>query len=804
MAFEIRHAFRAMYRSPAFAVAVVATLLTGVIVVTSVVSYMYAIYFAPLPYHEAERIVNVGERRGRFGLTTAADAVLLLRQPMRSFERVSAYSAEGSTAILANTARPVRVLRVDTSFSPLFNLRPSVGRLLAAEEVLSNARVALIAYQLWEAQFGADSGAVGRRISLGGESYVIVGVLPGSFRFPYQTDFIVPIDEASIAAGASEVSGFYVLAKLRRGAGQSAATQEVDALSRNVLSARPRQRSLIVHPEMLDRRGRAYLPVPAVFVVAAVLVLCIACVNAANLFMARGAARRSENAVHAALGASVSRLIVRNILEAAVLSAIAVGLATTLTPLVVRMGLSVIPTDGFPSWLRIQTDYRVLLFACAVLVIVSLTVGLLPLQETLRFDIAESLKTNVNTGAVTGRLMRASHKMVTVQVAFGVALVITAVLLIKSYRYVSKIDFGYPAEQIATVWPMFDASSYSSPELQQRFLEDAALAVRAENAVDFATTRSYFQSLISADGASSRRSLGNAVLTDDDSAAAVRLSAQAKQYVVGDEYFDMLGLQVREGRGFLRSDISDGPAVVVVSVTGARLLWPGGSPVGRSIETGKGRAIVIGVVDDVNDIHRSQEGLTNTAEPVLYYSPRQARGLHGVLLARGDDVNMVRAIALSRIGAVDSRVMIGPERTLADQRREALFLTRTFGGLVGAAALTAIALSIFGTYAVVAFGVARRRREIAIRMAIGASRAAIARQVIQDTMSSVGLGLVVGLGVAAILARGLRALLLGVSTVDIGTYLIVPILMGGICLGACWLPVHRTTGRDPLLALRIE
>ena len=818
--FDLRFAARSFKRSPGFATVAFLTLVVGIAAVTSIFSYVDAVYFSALPYKDAERIVALNERRPVGFVSYSAvslDAARLIRQASRSFERVSMYDERSGTVMFGTEPHGFRALAVDSAFIPLFDFRAEVGRLITLDEINAGLPAVMISDQLWRAQYGGDPSAIGKSISIGVRSYTIVGVLPPGFRFPYQTDAITGLGPASDSSAITHDRDYAMIGKLRPGVSRAAARAELRVLAPRLVALDPRAYAgarLEVRDEMLDRKATSFMPVPSLFLGAGLFVLLIACANVANLFLARAAERRSEMAIRASLGAGRWRLVRQTLGETLLLGALAALCGTALSAALVRLGLHFIPTAGFPSWFHVGIDLRVLAFAVGVTVLVTIAVGLLPALEGTRFDLVSALKSGGDGGVARSGVARASRRGIVVQLAFAVALFVSAARLVRSYQRIAQIDLGYPAERIAIAKPLFDPARYGAWSSRAQFADDIARSAAQLPGVSTVAIRGNFVELRSTSQPhAAARTLDDAsrfdsrLIPDRDTSRAVRVRPFPSTTVVSDDYFSLLKLRMRVGRNFAPDDIAGSPAVTVVSASVAQKLWPSSNPVGHTIQVGsRGDALtIIGVVDDIRTLRGGSAGFTDTPVPTLYLSTRQALSAYPEILLTGrGDVLALRARLADLIRAADPSLILIRDLTLASQFDEAMLVTRVFGGLIGVFALSALALSIIGIYGVVAFGIAQRTREIGIRIALGGTPGDVMRVIVKEGLRFVTVGLAVGLLLAAGVGRLVKTFLYGVSPLDPIAYATVCLAFGAVAIVACWWPARRVTRIDPLIALRAD
>jgi putative ABC transport system permease protein len=809
---DLMYAARVFRRAPLFTGVAFVTLVAGIASVTTIFSYMNAVYYAPLPYANADRIVAVGQTMGLAVPTSTFTAVKVFKASARSFERIVVFSEDAET-IGDGTGDPrqIRTLRVDTSFFQLFALRAQVGRMIAPDEINGGAHVAVISDQLWRTRFGADPSLVGRMLDRPGRTPLrIVGVLPVGFRYPYQTDLMSPL--ASTDARDDESHGYAIIAKLRPGVSKATARAEVSGIAALLPeSNRHGGDRFTMLNEMLDRRARQFFPFPYLFLGTALFVLLIACSNVANLYLARAAVRAREMAVRAALGASPWRLIRQALTETLLLGAAATSVGVLLSGLLVKVGLVLIPTQGLPSWFDVSVDYRVLAFGAGVSILVTLAVGILPAREGTRPDVTRALKDGDVGGSTSIHVVRNSKKGLALQLALAVSLSVTSALFVRSYFNLTKVDFGYPADQIAVVQPLFDQARY--PDFAQRLdlLSDvAARALRAPAVRKVALQGDFleFSRVAEARSATEGRLYDRRWVPDGDTTRIVRdLRIRGQIRVVSDNYFSLLGLALTEGRGFTTRDFNGGEQVAVISAAAARLYWPDQNPLGHTIREGAAGepARVIGVVENTFDLMGGRNGFSSEARPIVYLSVRQAVSANlGIVATGAAEVRQVRAGVLSALRSVDPNVVLMRTETMASMLDEAFLVTKVFGGLMGAFSVVGLLLAVIGIYGVVSFGVARRTREIGIRVALGATRHSVIRLIVSNAIKFVGLGGIFGTLLALGLGKLLRTFLFGVSEFDPVAYVAVSLLFGGVALLACYVPAHRAASVDPLIALRSE
>jgi putative ABC transport system permease protein len=812
---DLRIAWRSFRRAPGFAIAAFLTLTLGIAAAASVFSYYDAAYHGALPYHDASRLVAVGEvhAKSRFAPSfsdVSADAVRLIRASSRSFERVSAYDQDYVVVAFGNEPQPINALRVDSAFFPLFALRAEIGRLPSPEEIRDGAPVAAISDVLWRSRYGASPAGIGQRMTIHGTAYRIVGVLPAQFRFPYQTDLITPLPERALGdtVGTSTVS---LVAKLRPGATRASVRAELAVIGHRLAASGPRRladASLVLRDEPLDRHPQRYLPYPVVFLGASLLVLFIACANVANLFAARWAQRRGELAVRASMGAGTARILRHIIAESALLSIVASAAGTLVALGAVKYYLHLVPTSGFPSWFHVGIQRHMLELAVALAIVATLIGGLLPARNVMRFDLVGTLKGAADVMA-SRRVGRGNRRGVVLQLALAAGLFVAAALMLRSYAGLAHVDVGYPAAQIALAEPGLNGDRYPDAVTQTRFATDVVDAAVETPGIARAAVIGFGSHLRGIpDSVWERRSGSSRLIPDGDSTRAI-VDRSNQIDIVSDQYFSILHLRTMSGRTFGPADREGGAPAAVISARAAALLWPHESPIGHALQVGADgeRLTVIGVVSDTRDLGMS-EAHEYTTEPrvTAYLSTRQAVSWHPQIIAAGPgNVATVRRALVGVIHGVDRMVLLAPrETTMAAPMEYLRFGLSMFGGIIGALALVAFALAIVGVYGVVAFGVAQREREVGIRMALGATSGGVVRLVITDTLRFAWVGVLVGFAIAALGSRLLRTFLFETSRFDPLVYGVVAAVFAGVAVFAAYLPARRAARLDPVVALRSE
>jgi putative ABC transport system permease protein len=816
VAADIRFAFRSLRRAPGFVVVAVATLSIGIASVTALFSMVYAYAFRPLPYKDADRIAVLGEHRPKAyrGLRTISlDAARAVSFGARSYERTSLFDTHYSRGTIGEQLVDLEMMLVDSSFTPLFGIRPQLGRTLTADEIAANAPSIIISDQLWRTRFGAEASAVGRKIRIADELVTIVGVMPVGFRYPDRTDLWRPLHIVD-----STDATVTLLAKRRREVSEQSARTELSGIARRLAQSDSQVFAgvSIVPMEMIDRKVGGGLPIAGLFVGAAVLVLLIACANVANLLLVRAAERRGEMAVRASLGASRRRLLAQSLTESMIIAVTSGVIGTLLSIVLVRVGLSIIPSAGFPSWLSFGIDFRILGFTMAVVTLVTLGVGITPAREGTRFDLVRALKLGGDGGSAKSGVAKRARTGIIIQLMLSVVLFVGASLFLQSYRKLAVVDVGYAADKIVRLGLYFDPDRFPDHTLRMRFALDVRAQIVELSSVRHAAIRGGLdESTVSESIAvvsttrNSRRTErpDRRLFVDGDTAASFRGGAGYPWFFgVSNDYFQTLGLRVLRGRTPTSDDGQASAKVIVLSHELADKLWPHQDPIGRTIQFGaRGtRIAVIGVVEDVRDIQGGRAGISASPRPYGYLSTDQVSIWNPEVLLTGDNgIPALQAAARLVSRRMDPTVTTVAE-TMAKEAETERWVVSIFGGLMAGFAVAGLVLSTIGIYGVVAYSITQRTREIGIRLALGGTSSDVLRLVMRQSARFVGVGLLAGIPLSLGAGRLLRVLLFGVATADPLTYAAVCVVFGSVAMLACYLPAQRVTRIEPLLALRSE
>ena len=803
---DLRYAARALRRQPAFTLSVVLVLALGIGAAAAMFSAVDAALLRPLPFQRDDRLVVVRgvdnpTREFRDGAQRSPylpDA----RAQRDVFVRLGAVATGGLN--LTDPVAPAR-LRVALATTDLFatlGVQPAIGRGFVAEEGTPDGPLAVILSDaLWRRHYGGDPAALGRELRLNGKPYRVVGVMPRGFGFPEETEAWLPMPEPMTRARWDAFRGWMptrVVARLAPGVTAGEAERRVDALIRRF---RPPERgddtfdAPRVEPlrdALVGTRRTALL----VLLGATTLVLLVACANVSNLLLSRSAARREEMALRAALGAGrgriVRQLLVESLLLAAAGAALGVGVAYA------SLGaLSALTPEELAGTVAPRVDLRVLAFALVVALAAGVGFGLWPALGLARSDAGETLKGGAARGATSRDGARARRALVVAELALALVLSVGAGLMLRSFRALVTTDPGADVSSVASLELTLAQAAYPNRAAQQDFYARVLARLRAIPGVQAAAVvnelplrgKSSISITVQPEGA--------------PPPADPREMRFAQLLFVSADYFRTLGIPVRRGRGFTLPADSARPEVVI-NETLARTLWPGVDPIGRRLASiypdGRPGPVVVAVVGDVK-----AGSLASDVSGQMYYPAEDSPPTNAALVVRGTLPPRVLAARLAQaVRAVDPAQAVHEVRPMAEVVSRAIAPRRANTLLITAFGVVAVALAAIGVYGVVAYGVARRTREVGIRVALGARPGEVLSLFVREGLALAAAGVALGLAGAWAGRRLLASLLYGVGPGDPAAFLGAALALLAVAVVATVLPARQALRVDPAATMRAE
>ncbi len=806
---QVRFAFRTLRRNPGFAAVTVLTLGLGIGATTAIFSVVEAVLLSRLPYEQADRLVSLSNRYlpdGTLGGISYPE-YWEYREPNSAFEGVAAYSLQNTT--LTGLETPVRIqgLRVSPTYFDLLRTPFAKGRgFLPEEEVPGSAPVTIISHRLWQTAMGADPDVIGRSIVMSGRARTVVGVVGhdhaslAPLLLPGRTaDFWLPVvlDPASFDQSTVEVHNLSAIGRLSDDVSPEAASRAMDPAVARLSELYPGissegGREVAVTP-LADRVVGDLGSTLSLLLAAVGLVLIVACVNVANVLLARGEARISEASVHAALGAGRVRLTLHSLTESVVIG-LAGGALGMILALWAQRTLVRLAPPGLPRLDEVGLNLSVFGFCAGISLAAGLLAGLLPSMRLWREDLVQGLKSSGRGGALGARRTLLKRGLVVGQVAAAVVIASAAGLLGRTLLELRAVNPGFETEDILMVDVNASGAQYGTLESIRSFYRTLLDRVEAMPGVTSAS-------------ASWQTPLQNG-MSDWPIQASVEsaewVSADPNQ--VSNSYFETLDISLVDGRLFDESDLARPEGAVIVGETAARQLFGEGRAVGRLVNINFDRPVwreIVGVVDDIRVRGMASEPRPQTYVPLVSvpFGPSPSLTL---TIATGIPAATFRPALIEIMRSLDPDIPIGQVQSMDAQVSLSMGRERFLAILLGTFAGTTLLLGAIGVYGLLAYDVSRRRREIGLRIALGAHPRGVLGRVVRGALVLASIGVVIGLVGSLVTARLLEGLLFGVSSTDLGTLGLVSLIVMGTALAAGFFPARRAAALDPMTTLREE
>jgi putative ABC transport system permease protein len=800
MSTDLRHAVRLLVKTPGFTLLVVGVLAIGIGATTSIFSIVNGVLLKPLPFPESDRLVAIqsvtkGDEDGTASVPDITDL-----QAARTVQDVVAYT--GGSVILTGRGEATTLLTSFVTGDLMTTLRAPLlgGRSFTPADVRPGAPpTAVISESLWRERFGRDLSAVGAAATIDGQPFTIIGIAPDAFEFPIQAkrvDAWLPVTTTQIGEHLAAQRGahfMHTIARLRSDASIEQAADELGAIAGRLARDYPKTnaaRTVRVLP-LQERIVREHRSALTVLLAAVAGVLLIACANVANLLLARGVSRRRELAIRTALGASRARIVSQLLIESLLVAIVAGAAGVLLSAWGVAAIVAASPVD-IPRLQSVRIDQSVLWFAAALSAATGIGFGIIPAFQVSRTDAGETLKGT--TGGSDPRGARTRQVLVAAEVALSLLLLVGAGLLARTLVNLERVDVGFVAERMLAMEISLPDTRYPTPEARIAFYRRAIDALRALPGVRSAAASSTLP-LTGNDMGIGFRVEGRPVRDEDHTNAAY--------HAVSPDYFATMGIRIVRGRAFTARDDERASLVLVISETMARTYWPNEDPIGKRATIGYGATgprEIVGIVGDVKESELSEPARSEMYAPF----PQTPWPFFTAVVRTERETAPVAASLRTAVTRLDPEQPPGEVQALTHYVREATAQPRFTALLAGTFAALATLLAGLGIYGVLAYSVAQRRREIGIRMALGARAADVRSLVVGQAVALGGVGVAIGLAGALALTRVLASLLFGVSAADPLTFAAVCLLLMTVVALAAWLPARRATRVDPLVALRAD
>jgi putative ABC transport system permease protein len=813
---DIRHAVRLLRQRPGFTLVAISALALGIGANTAVFSVVNGILLQPLPYTHPDRLAQLMLTfRDGMGNSVSIPKYIAWKTETQAFDSLCAYDFSGPGLNLSGGSAPEQIkgIHVSSDFFPVFDAKPAIGRVFTtAEDRPGGPPLAVMSHGLWVRRFGADPGEVGRTLVLNGEPYTVIGVLQAAFRSYPPADLYLPLQ----ADPNSTNQGHYlrVAGRLKPGMTLQGAQAQLKVAAERFRQRYPqaigKDESATAVPFQESMVGNVRQPL-MILLGAVAMVLLIACANVANLLLARATDRSREMAIRGALGAGRWRII-RQLLTESLLLALAGGVAGLVLGAAGARALLALTPGNLPRAQEFSSapllDWRVMAFTMAVALLTGLIFGIFPALQISRTDVNSTLKESGSRSG-SGRRHFARDAMVVSEIALALVLLVGAALLVRTFASLRKVDAGFNPSHVLSFETSLAGSKYSHTGPVALLTEDA---VRRIESVPGVVAAALVPFLPLEGGFGLGFDIPGRPLP-----AGEQSTGGATWMYVSEDYFKALEIPLHRGRVFNQRDGKGNPPVVIVNDAFAKKYWPKQDAIGQRIEIGKGMGPefaeglreVVGIVGNVKEA-----GLGEPAPEVMYIPLAQLKDSFMALnnkiipvcwmVKTSVDPMTISAQIRNQMVAADSQLAVAHIRNLEQVFAEStarqsfnMTLLSVFSGI-------ALLLAGIGVYGMLSYSVKQRAQEIGIRMALGAQGADVRGMVVRQGMLLAVLGIVIGLAGALALSRVLTTLLFGVKPNDPLTFAAVAAVLALTALAACWIPAHRATRIDPLIALRYE
>ncbi len=815
---NLRYALRVLAKQPLFTSIVILTFALGIGANTAVFSVVNAVLLRPLPFKEPQNLVALGEfdTREKADPGTEIESISYLdyvdwRDQTKVFERVAVYTNQSvSTLTDGSGATHVQGESVSADLFPLLGVQPILGRTFLPKEDEPGNRVVILSHGLWQRRFGADRSIIGKSVTLDGQQFQVIGIMPPRFTYPLRFSNApelwitmsnlrqTPPDGSQPMTEQRDNDFFSCIARLKANVSIQQAQANIDTITANWRRQYPDSKLYTgakVVPEISAMIGSTHSALLMLCAMAG-CVLLVACVNVANLLLARSLSRNREISIRAALGAGRWQIIKQLLTESILLGALG-GFAGLLIAI---WGIDSLKAflPNIPRIDEISPDPRVLAFTALVSLGVGIFAGLLPAWRASHPNLAGSLNENSRGSTEGSAAGRTRAVLVTIEIVLALVLLASAGLLVQSFLRLQKVPAGFDPTNVTTALVRLPETSYGKPEQAGKFYTKLLDRVSTFPGVQSAGAAWWIP-------LSGSEIAFNFNIEEHPVAAGQQPIAEVN--VVTPDYFQTVRVPIRSGRAFTDRDDRNAPPVAIVSEGFARQFFPGEDPIGKrmtlngSVDPGKPPVReIVGVVADMHLIT-----LRLGPKPQIYV-PHQQFAISTMSIFVRSQMNSASLMNALRgaIDEIDRNVPVYRVRTLPDYLSQSIAQPRLNAMLVGLFALIALLLAAAGIFGVMSYSVTQRTQEIGIRLALGAQRYDVLRLVISQGMRFVGAGIVLGLIGVFVSTRLLQSLLFGIGATDLRTMFAVTLILTAVAFVACLLPARRATLVDPVQALRAE
>lgn len=807
---DLQYSIRILRKSPVFSLISVLALAIVIGANSAIFSMVNAVLLRQLPFENPDQLIWIwlsatDREKGLFSVPDFED----FKDQNRTLEEMAAFANVGVNLTDRGDPERLQGIRMSANAFQMLGVDASAGRTLQPDDDKPGSqRVVVLSHGLWVRRFGGDRGLIGQTLTLNGDAYTVVGVLPPHFLFPLrEAELAFPLSPDTDPRRKDRNDHFLrVVARLKPGNTKPQAQADLDAITRRLQEQYPQTNAKIARVKLVALHDEIVgdLRLALLMLMGAVgLVLLIACSNLANLLLARASTRHKEIAIRMSLGVTRMRLVRQLLTESTALALMGGALGLILTWWGVRLLLTLSPAD-LPRAGEVGIDERVLGFTLGISLLAGVIFGLTSALQTTKINLGEELKAGGRGGSDGARYKSTRSLLVVLEVALSLLLLISTGLFVKSFLRLQQVNPGFDARDVLVMRLSLPRGKYSEPHHVATFYEQ--LRPRIERLPEVQSVGTV--SILPLSGLTP-----TVEFTSVEHPPASPTEIPAAQYrIISADYFHTMKIPVLKGREFTEWDRASTPGVAVVSEALARRFWPNEDALGAHLKVDEGereprQVEIVGIVGSVKHIGLDDEPTSDIYVP--YYQIPKARmnwatnNMYWVARTASDPLTLATAVR-REAQAIDKDVPASGTRTMEQflsasvaPRRFNLLLLAIFAG-------AALLLAATGIYAVISYSISQRTQEIGVRMALGARPRDVLRLVVGQGLRPVLIGVVVGLTGAFASTRVVSSLLFGVSSVDPITFAAMPLLLIGMAALACYIPARKATKIDPVIALRAE
>ncbi len=797
---DLRYGFRMLAKNPGFTAVAIVTLALGIGANTAIFSVVNAVVLRPLPYADAGRLISL-EENGHHGhqLSISYPDLLDWQQQNQVFENIAGF--QSASFNLAGEYQPERIpgRNVTHNFFATLGATPFLGRDFLPEDDHSGANpVVIVSHNLWERVLGADPHAIGKTLPLNGRGYTIVGVLPADFRFYLLTDIYAPIGlNAEELSPRAAHAGIYGIGRLKPGITLEQARAQMDTIALRLQREYSNTNSGTgaTLTELREDLTGEVRPVVLILFAAVGFLLLICCMNVANLLLARAASRTREIAIRTAIGATRMRLFSQLLTESLLLSALGGGLGLLIGWWGTSAFAALLPA-GLRRVAEISIDARVFGFTLAISLLAGMIFGLAPALHSLRLDLNTGLREGGKTYGFfsTHELFR--NVLVISEIALSLVLLTGAGLMIRSFASAMNVNLGLEPKNVLTMQVSLPDAKYHDDAQARTFFDQLSERLKGIPGVE----ASGFITPLPLSG----EGFQDAVLREGLPQPLPGQFPTSDFHITSPGYFQAMGVQLLEGRDFTSADDQNSPPVAIISRSMARKYWPETDPLGKRFQKGgHGKITMLTVVGIAADTKQYGPAAKTLTEYYLPYRQNPQQRFTLVVRTKSDPLAMQSAVR-DQVQALDKDQPVYAVQTMQQIVDNSLSPRRTNTQLLAGFAALALLLAAVGIYGVMAYFVTQRTNEIGVRVALGAQKRDILKLIVGKGTILTLSGAAIGIAASFAATRFLQSLLFGVSATDPLTFFVVPLLLCGVALAACYIPARRAMRVEPMIALRYE